>query len=140
MKISEPQKKLDDGTDNPNYDYDYGYVLYMDGFMGLSGTGINKIKLDFSYSEKTKQGYVAFDCLEDYTWFTNTFNEIGESDVKIRNADQSNSPLFGYWDSDFTTVTFTPGSGILLSVFPKSTGALAGFAGKYTDIVLTQIK
>lgn len=140
VKISEPQKKLDDGTDNPNYEYDYGYVLYMDGFMGLSGTGINKIKLDFSYSEKTKQGYVAFDCLEDYTWFTNTFNEIGESDVKIRNADQSNSPLFGYWDSDFTTVTFTPGSGILLSVFPKSTGALAGFAGKYTDIVLTQIK
>lgn len=137
VTITEPAQFNEDGTEN----HEYGKILYMDGFMGLNaGDGINMIKLKFSYNEMTMQGYVAFDCSESYTWFTNEFTGIGEADVKVRNADDSNSPLFGSWDSDFTTVTFTPGSGIMLSVYPKSTGALAGFAGKYTDIVLTQIK
>lgn len=135
VNITEPAQYNEDGTDNR----EYGKVLYMDGFMGLSaGNGVNMIKLNFSYNEKTLQGYVAFDCTETYTWFTNEFTGIGEADVKVRNADNSNSPLFGNWDSDFTTVTFTPGSGIMLSVFPKSTGAYAGYAGLYTDIVLTK--
>lgn len=135
VNITEPAQYNEDGTENR----EYGKVLYMDGFMGLyAGNGVNMIKLNFSYNESTKQGYVAFDCTETYTWFTNTFNGIGEADVKVRNADNSNSPLFGNWDSDFTTVTFTPGSGIMLSVFPKSTGAYAGYAGLYTDIVLTK--
>lgn len=135
VNITEPAQYNEDGTDNR----EYGKVLYMDGFMGLSaGNGVNMIKLNFSYNEKTLQGYVAFDCTETYTWFTNEFTGLGEADVKVRNADNSNSPLFGNWDSDFTTVTFTPGSGIMLSVFPKSTGAYAGYAGLYTDIVLTK--
>lgn len=135
VNITEPAQFNEDGTENR----EYGKVLYMDGFMGLSAAdGVNMIKLNFSYNEKTLQGYVAFDCTETYTWFTNTFNGIGEADVKVRNADDSNSPLFGNWDSDFTTVTFTPGSGIMLSVYPKSTGAYAGYAGLYTDIVLTK--
>ncbi len=135
VNITEPAQFNEDGTENR----EYGKVLYMDGFMGLSaGNGINMIKLNFSYNENTLQGYVAFDCTETYTWFTNEFTGIGEADVKVRNADNSNSPLFGNWDSDFTTVTFTPGSGIMLSVFPKSTGAYAGYAGLYTDIVLTK--
>lgn len=137
VTITEPAQFNEDGTEN----HEYGMILYMDGFMGLNaGDGINLIKLKFSYNETTMQGYVAFDCSESYTWFTNEFTGIGEADVKVRNADDSNSPLFGSWDSDFTTVTFTPGSGIMLSVYPKSTGALAGFAGKYTDIVLTKSK
>lgn len=137
VTITEPAQFNEDGTEN----HEYGKILYMDGFMGLNaGDGINMIKLKFSYNETTMQGYVAFDCSESYTWFTNEFTGIGEADVKVRNADDSNSPLFGSWDSDFTTVTFTPGSGIMLSVYPKSTGALAGFAGKYTDIVLTKSK
>ena len=135
VNITEPAQFNEDGTENR----EYGKVLYMDGFMGLSaGNGVNMIKLNFSYNDKTLQGYVAFDCTETYTWFTNEFTGIGEADVKVRNADNSNSPLFGNWDSDFTTVTFTPGSGIMLSVFPKSTGAYAGYAGLYTDIVLTK--
>lgn len=137
VTITEPAQFNEDGTEN----HEYGKILYMDGFMGLNaGDGINMIKLKFSYNETTMQGSVAFDCSESYTWFTNEFTGIGEADVKVRNADDSNSPLFGSWDSDFTTVTFTPGSGIMLSVYPKSTGALAGFAGKYTDIVLTKSK
>lgn len=137
VTITEPAQFNEDGTEN----HEYGKILYMDGFMGLNaGDGINMIKLKFSYNEMTMQGYVAFDCSESYTLFTNEFTGIGEADVKVRNADDSNSPLFGSWDSDFTTVTFTPGSGIMLSVYPKSTGALAGFAGKYTDIVLTKSK
>lgn len=137
VTITEPALFNEDGTEN----HEYGNVLYMDGFMGLNaGDGINMIKLNFSYNETTTQGYVAFDCTETYTLFTNTFNGIGEADVKVRNADNSNSPLFGNWDSNFTTVTFTPGSGIMLSVFPKSTGAYAGYAGLYTDIVLTKSK
>lgn len=137
VTITEPAQFNEDGTEN----HEYGKILYMDGFMGLNaGDGINMIKLKFSYNETTMQGYVAFDCSESYTLFTNEFTGIGEADVKVRNADDSNSPLFGSWDSDFTTVTFTPGSGIMLSVYPKSTGALAGFAGKYTDIVLTKSK
>lgn len=137
VNITEPAQFNEDGTQN----HEYGKILYMDGFMGLNaGDGINMIKLKFSYNETTMHGYVAFDCSESYTWFTNEFTGIGEADVKVRNADDSNSPLFGSWDSDFTTVTFTPGSGIMLSVYPKSTGALAGFAGKYTDIVLTKSK
>lgn len=137
VTITEPAQFNEDGTEN----HEYGKILYMDGFMGLNaGDGINMIKLKFSYNETTMQGYVAFDCSESYTWFTNEFTGIGEADVKVRNADDSNSPLFGSWDSDFTTVTFTPESGIMLSVYPKSTGALAGFAGKYTDIVLTKSK
>lgn len=137
VTITDPAQFNEDGTEN----HEYGKILYMDGFMGLNaGDGINMIKLKFSYNEMTMQGYVAFDCSESYTWFTNEFTGIGEADVKVRNADDSNSPLFGSWDSDFTTVTFTPGSGIMLSVYPKSTGALAGFAGKYTDIVLTKSK
>lgn len=139
VNITEPKKKLDDGSDNPNYDYDYGYVLYMDGLMGFSGTGFNKVKLDFSYNEKTKQGYLAFNCLQDYVWFTNTFTGLGECDVKIMNADDSNSPLFGYWDSNFTSVTFTPGSGLLFTVHPKSDSKTYIF-DKLTDIVLTQAK
>ena len=135
VNITEPAQFNEDGTENR----EYGKVLYMDGFMDLSaGNGVNMIKLNFSYNDKTLQGYVAFDCTETYTWFTNEFTGIGEADVKVRNADNSNSPLFGNWDSDFTTVTFTPGSGIMLSVFPKSTGAYAGYAGLYTDIVLTK--
>lgn len=135
VNITEPAQFNEDGTQNR----EYGKVLYMDGFMGLSAAdGVNMIKLNFSYNEKTLQGYVAFDCTETYTWFTNSFTGLGEADVKVRNADNSNSPLFGNWDSDFTTVTFTPGSGIMLSVFPKSTGAYAGYAGLYTDIVLTK--
>lgn len=135
VNITEPAQYNEDGTENR----EYGKVLYMDGFMDLSaGNGVNMIKLNFSYNDKTLQGYVAFDCTETYTWFTNEFTGIGEADVKVRNADNSNSPLFGNWDSDFTTVTFTPGSGIMLSVFPKSTGAYAGYAGLYTDIVLTK--
>lgn len=137
VNITEPAQFNEDGTENR----EYGKVLYMDGFMDLSaGNGVNMIKLNFSYNDKTLQGYVAFDCTETYTWFTNEFTGIGEADVKVRNADNSNSPLFGNWDSDFTTVTFTPGSGIMLSVFPKSTGAYAGYAGLYTDIVLTKSK
>lgn len=137
VTITEPAQFNEDGTEN----HEYGKILYIDGFMGLNaGDGINMIKLKFSYNETTMQGYVAFDCSESYTWFTDEFTGIGEADVKVRNADDSNSPLFGSWDSDFTTVTFTPGSGIMLSVYPKSTGALAGFAGKYTDIVLTKSK
>lgn len=137
VTITEPNELNEDGTKN----HEYGKVLYMDGFMGLhAGNGINMIKLNFSYNEKTMQGYVAFDCTESYTLFTNEFTGLGEADVKVRNADNSNSPLFGNWDSDFTTVTFTPGSGIMLSVFPKSTGAYAGYAGLYTDIVLTKSK
>lgn len=137
VTITEPAQFNEDGTENR----EYGKVLYMDGFMGLNaGDGVNMIKLNFSYNETTMQGYVAFDCTETYTLFTNTFNGIGEADVKVRNADNSNSPLFGNWDSNFTTVTFTPGSGIMLSVFPKSTGAYAGYAGLYTDIVLTKSK
>lgn len=137
VTITESAQFNEDGTEN----HEYGKILYMDGFMGLNaGDGINMIKLKFSYNETTMQGYVAFDCSESYTWFTNEFIGIGEADVKVRNADDSNSPLFGSWDSDFTTVTFTPGSGIMLSVYPKSTGALAGFAGIYTDIVLTKSK
>lgn len=135
VNITEPAQFNEDGTENR----EYGKVLYMDGFMDLSaGNGVNMIKLNFSYNDKTLQGYVAFDCTETYTWFTNEFTGIGEADVKVRNADNSNSPLLGNWDSDFTTVTFTPGSGIMLSVFPKSTGAYAGYAGLYTDIVLTK--
>ena len=135
VNITEPAQFNEDGTENR----EYGKVLYMDGFMDLSaGNGVNMIKLNFSYNDKTLQGYVAFDCTETYTWFTNEFTGIGEADVKVRNADNSNSPLFGNWDSYFTTVTFTPGSGIMLSVFPKSTGAYAGYAGLYTDIVLTK--
>lgn len=135
VNITEPAQFNEDGSKNR----EYGKVLYMDGFMGLSAAdGVNMIKLNFSYNEKTLQGYVAFDCTETYTWFTNSFTGLGEADVKVRNADNSNSPLFGNWDSDFTTVTFTPGSGIMLSVFPKSTGAYAGYAGLYTDIVLTR--
>lgn len=135
VNITEPAQFNEDGTENR----EYGKVLYMDGFMGLyAADGANMIKLNFSYNENTTQGYVAFDCTETYTWFTNSFTGIGEADVKVRNADNSNSPLFGNWDSDFTTVTFTPGSGIMLSVFPKSTGAYAGYAGLYTDIVLTK--
>lgn len=137
VTITEPNELNEDGTKN----HEYGQVLYMDGFMGLNaGNGINMIKLNFSYNEKTMQGYVAFDCTESYTLFTNEFTGLGEADVKVRNADNSNSPLFGNWDSDFTTVTFTPGSGIMLTVFPKSTGAYAGYAGLYTDIVLTKSK
>lgn len=137
VTITEPNELNEDGTKN----HEYGNVLYMDGFMGLNaGNGINMIKLNFSYNEKTMQGYVAFDCTESYTLFTNEFTGLGEADVKVRNADNSNSPLFGNWDSDFTTVTFTPGSGIMLTVFPKSTGAYAGYAGLYTDIVLTKSK
>ncbi|WP_303152652.1 hypothetical protein [uncultured Prevotella sp.] len=137
VTITEPNELNEDGTKN----HEYGMVLYMDGFMGLNaGNGINMIKLNFSYNEKTMQGYVAFDCTESYTLFTNEFTGLGEADVKVRNADNSNSPLFGNWDSDFTTVTFTPGSGIMLTVFPKSTGAYAGYAGLYTDIVLTKSK
>lgn len=135
VNITEPAQFNEDGTENR----EYGKVLYMDGFMDLSaGNGVNMIKLNFSYNDKTLQGYVAFDCTETYTWFTNSFEGIGEADVKVRNADNSNSPLFGNWDSDFTTVTFTPGSGLLVSVFPKSTGEYAGYAAKYTDIVLTK--
>lgn len=135
VNITEPAQFNEDGSENR----EYGKVLYMDGFMGLNaGNGVNMIKLNFSYNENTLQGYVAFDCTETYTWFTNSFTGLGEADVKVRNADNSNSPLFGNWDSNFTTVTFTPGSGIMLSVFPKSTGAYAGYAGLYTDIVLTR--
>lgn len=142
VKITEPQKKLDDGTDNPSYDYELGYYLYMDGIEGLSGPGFNKVKLDFSYNEKTKQGYLAFNCQADYIWFTNSFGEdIGECDVRVRNADGSVSPLFGNWDEDFTTVTFTPGGGLLFTIHPKKTDVGGPYLfDKLTDIVLTQIK
>lgn len=138
VTITEPNELNEDGTKN----HEYGKILYMDGFMGLNaGNGVNMIKLKFSYNETTKQGYVAFDCSESYTWFTNEFTGLGEADVKVRNSDNSNSPLFGSWDSDFTTVTFTPGSGIMLTLFPKSTGTYTGYyAAVYTDIVLTKSK
>ena len=141
VKITEPQKKLDDGSDNPNYEYDYGYVLYMDGLLGLSGPGFNKIKLDFSYNEKTKQGYLAFNCQADYIWFTNSFGEYGECDVKVRNTDNSISPLFGIWDEDFTTVTFTPGGGLIFTIHPKNPEITKVLLyEQLTDIVLTQQK
>lgn len=142
VKITEPQKKLDDGSENPSYEYELGYNLYMDGLMGLSGPGFNKVKLDFSYNEKTKQGYLAFNCRADYIWFTNSFGEdIGECDVRVKNNDGSVSPLFGNWDEDFTTVTFTPGGGLVFTIHPKKTDVGGPYLfDKLTDIVLTQIK
>lgn len=135
VTITEPQKKLDDGSDNPSYEYEYGYYLYMSGLQGLS---TSKARLNFYADEKTGQGYVAFDCLGEYTLASGLdFGEF-KGYLKIANADGSTSPVMGNWNTDFDTVTFTPGAGIAYAVYAESDNSLKGYMGMTQDIVLTK--
>lgn len=137
VNITEPQKKLADGSDNPSYEYEYGYYLYMSGLLGQS---TSTARLNFYADEKTGQGYVAFDCLGDVTLKSGlNFGEF-TGYIKIANADGSTSPVMGNWNTDFDTVTFTAGAGILYQVYDASDNSLKGYYGKTQDIVLTKMK
>lgn len=135
VTITEPQKKLDDGSDNPSYEYEYGYYLYMSGLQGLS---TSKARLNFYADEKTGQGYVAFDCLGEYTLASGLNFGDFTGYLKIANADGSTSPVMGNWNTDFDTVTFTPGAGIAYAVYDASDNSLKGYMGMTQDIVLTR--
>ena len=137
VNITEPQKKLADGSDNPSYEYEYGYYLYMSGLLGQS---TSTARLNFYADEKTGQGYVAFDCLGDVTLMSGlNFGEF-TGYIKIANADGSTSPVMGNWNTDFDTVTFTAGAGILYQIYDASDNSLKGYYGKTQDIVLTKMK
>lgn len=135
VNITEPQKKLSDGSENPSYEYEYGYVLYMENIMGITGT---KAKLNFFYDDVTRQGYVAFDCLGEISIISGLNFGSFTGSIKVANADGSTSPLMGNWNADFDTVTFTAGQGIIYSVYDDSTNELKGYYDKTTDIVLTR--
>lgn len=136
VTITEPQKKLADGSNNPSYDYEYGYYLYMSGLLEIP---TSSARLNFYYDEGSGQGYVAFDCLGE----TNLASDLNFGDftgyIKIVNDNAgSTSPLMGNWNSDFDTVTFQPDGGIAYAVYDKSTNMLKGYMGRTTGIVLTR--
>ncbi len=136
VTITEPQKKLADGSDNPSYDYEYGYYLYMSGLLEIP---TSSARLNFYYDEGSRQGYVAFDCLGE----TNLASDLNFGDftgyIKIVNDNAgSTSPLMGNWNSDFDTVTFQPDGGIAYAVYDKSDNSLKGYMGRTTGIVLTR--
>lgn len=136
VTITEPQKKLADGSDNPSYDYEYGCYLYMSGLLEIP---TSSARLNFYYDEGSGQGYVAFDCLGE----TNLASDLNFGDftgyIKIVNDNAgSTSPLMGNWNSDFDTVTFQPDGGIAYAVYDKSTNKLKGYMGRTTGIVLTR--
>ncbi len=135
VTITEPQKKLADGSENPSYEYEYGYYLYMSGLQGLT---TSSARLNFYADEKTGQGYVAFDCLGELTLISGLDFGDFKGYIKIANADGSTSPVMGKWNTDFDTVTFTPGAGIAYAVYAESDKSLKGYMGMTQDIVLTR--
>ena len=134
VTITEPQKKLADGSDNPNYEYEYGSYLYMSGLQGLTPSSA---RLNFYADEKTNQGYIAFDCLGENKMASGLNFGDFTGYITIANADGSISPVMGNWNANFDTVTFTPGAGILYAVYEEK-GEFQGYMGKTQDIVLTR--